>query len=58
MEAGSVGNPPASLLLALQKLLRPLVRLLLAQGGYLPDARESVESGVRAGSQGGVPVDA
>jgi len=36
MEKGSVGNPPASLLLALQKLLRPLVRLLLAQGVTYP----------------------
>jgi hypothetical protein len=36
METGSVGKPPASLLLALQKLLRPLVRLLLAQGVTYP----------------------
>jgi hypothetical protein len=36
METGSVGNPHASLLLALQKLLRPLVRLLLAQGVTYP----------------------
>ena len=36
METGFIGNPPASLLLALQKLLRPLVRLLLAQGVTYP----------------------
>ena len=36
MKTGSVANPPAALLLALQKLLRPLVRLLLAQGVTYP----------------------
>jgi hypothetical protein len=36
METGSIGNPHASLLQALQKLLRPLIRLLLAQGVTFP----------------------
>lgn len=36
IETPSIGTPPHSLLVALQKLLRPLVRLLLAQGVTYP----------------------